>query len=221
MISNSDAVKLLDSKRQDSVLVATMTANNGRFGLPSVTTNEKLDFPLTGNMGKASSLGLGLALAQPQRKIMVLDGDGSLLMNLGSIVTMANKSPTNLYHFLFDNGVYAVTGGQPVPGANRTDWEGMAKAAGYAATFSFDDLEELTTGIDEALAAKGPVFVHLTIDPEIETTPIEFRPRQSRSIQTAFKELTEATRSGQIGPRRNPCSFTPGRLRAESNHFTA
>ena len=194
MINNSDAVKLLDSKRQDSVVVATMNANNVQFGLPSVTTNEELDFPLSGSMGKASSLGLGLALAQPQRKIMVLDGDGSLLMNLGAIVTVGNKSPRNLYHFLFDNGVYAVTGGQPVPGAGRADWEGMAKAAGYAATFSFDDLEELTTGIDEALATQGPVFIHLSIVPEIENTAVQFRPRPTRSVLTAFRDLPEALR---------------------------
>ena len=196
MINNSDAVKLLDSKRRDSVLVATMNSNNVQFGLPSVTSNEDLDFPLSGAMGKASSLGLGLALAQPQRKIMVLDGDGSLLMNLGSIVTLSNKSPSNLYHFLFDNGVYAVTGGQPVPGAGRADWEGMAKAAGYAATFSFDDLEELTTRIDEVLATKGPVFIHLAVVPQIENTAVQFRPRPRRSVLTAFRDLPKKLADG-------------------------
>lgn len=190
MINNTDAVKLLDRKRRNAVLVPTMNANNVRFGLPSVTTNEKLDLPLAGAMGKASCLGLGLALAQPQRKVMVLDGDGSLLMNLGTMVTLANKAPRNLYHFVFDNGVYAVTGGQPTPAAGRSDWEGMAKAAGYAATFSFDNLEDLTNGIDQVLATRGPVFIHLAIKPEIENTPIQFRPRARRTVQTAFKELT-------------------------------
>ena len=96
MINNTDAVRVLDSKRSNSVIVASMNANNVGFGLPSVSTNEKLDVPLSGCMGKASSLGLGLALARPERKVMVLDGDGSLLMNLGTLVTMANKSPKNL-----------------------------------------------------------------------------------------------------------------------------
>ena len=196
MMNNTDAVKCLDSKRGDSVFVATMNANNVQFGLPSVTTNEDMDFPLSGAMGKASSVALGLALAQPQRKIMVLDGDGSLLMNLGAIVTLANKSPSNLYHFLFDNGVYAVTGGQPVPGSGRTDWELMGKAAGYAATFSFDDLEDLTTRIDEVLATKGPVFIRLAIVPQIENTAVQFRPRASRSLLTAFKELPQKLAKG-------------------------
>ena len=192
MINNTDAVKLLDSKRANSVFVATMNANNVGFGLPSVTTNEPLDFPISGAMGKASSVGLGLALAQPGRKIMVLDGDGSLLMNLGALVTLSNKAPKNMYHFLFDNGVYAVTGGQPVPGADRVQWEDMAKSAGYAATFSFDNLEDLTTGIDQVLSSQGPVFIHLSITPEIENTPVAERPRASRSVLTAFRELPAA-----------------------------
>ncbi len=196
MINNAEAVKVIDSKRGDAVFVATMNANNVSFGLPTVTSNEQLAFPLSGAMGKASSLGLGLALAQPQRKIMVLDGDGSLLMNLGSMVTVSSKSPTNLYHFLFDNGVYAVTGGQPVPGMGRTDWEEMAKGAGYAAVFNFDNLEDLTTSIDQVLATTGPVFIRLAITPEIENTAVQFRTRPSRSVLTAFKELPEALAKG-------------------------
>ncbi len=196
MINNTEAVKIIDSKRGDAVFVATMNANNVSFGLPTITSNEKLDFPISGAMSKASSVALGLALAQPQRKIVVLDGDGSLLMNLGSMVTVASKAPTNLYHFLFDNGVYAVTGGQPVPGTGRADWEEMAKGAGYAAVFNFDNLEDLATGIDQALAATGPVFVRLAVTPEIENTAVENRPRPTRSVLTAFKELPEALAKG-------------------------
>ncbi len=196
MINNTDAVRLLDNKRDGAVFVPTMNANNVRFGLPSITTNEKLDFPLSGCMGKASSVGLGIALAHPERKVMVLDGDGSLLMNLGTMVTLSNKAPRNLYHFLFDNGVYAVTGGQPVPGAGRADWEELAKAAGYAAAFSFDNLEDLTTSIDRVLATEGPVFVRLAVAPEIENTPVQFRPRARRNIHAAIEELPEAIGAG-------------------------
>ena len=192
MINNQDAVRLIDSKRDGSMIVPTMNANNVHFGLPTVTTDQSMDLPLSGAMGKASSLGLGLALAQPDKKCFILDGDGSLLMNLGALVTLANKAPKNLYHFLFNNGVYAVTGGQPIPGAGQTDWEEMARAAGYAAVFAFDDLEDFTTGIDEVLAAEGPVFVHLAVEPEIENTPVQFRQRPSRTVLQAFQELPEA-----------------------------
>ena len=192
MIKNQDAVRVIDSKRNGALIVPTMNANNVHFGLPTVTTNQKMDLPVSGAMGKASSLALGLALAQPDKKVFCLDGDGSLLMNLGTMVTLANKAPQNLYHFLFNNGVYAVTGGQPIPGSGQTEWEAMAKAAGYAAVFSFDNLEDLTTGLDEVLAAVGPVFIHLEVEPEIENTPVQFRTRPSRTVQQAFRELPES-----------------------------
>ena len=196
MIDNAEAVRLLEGKRNGAVIVATMNANNVSFGLPSVTNNEQLDFPVSGCMGKASSVGLGLALAHPERKVMVLDGDGSLLMNLGAMVTVSDKAPRNLIHFLFDNGVYAITGGQPVPGAGRVDWNTTASGAGYAATFSFDNLEDLTTGIDEVMESAGPVFVHLAIKPEIENTAVQFRPRSYRDIRDAIQDLPKAI--GQV-----------------------
>ena len=93
MIDNTDAVRLLESKRNGAVIVPTMNANNVNFGLPSITSNHQLDFPLSGCMGKASSVALGIALAHPERKVMVLDGDGSLLMNLGAMVTLADNAP--------------------------------------------------------------------------------------------------------------------------------
>jgi thiamine pyrophosphate-dependent acetolactate synthase large subunit-like protein len=192
MINNTDAVRLIDSKRGDSIIVATMNANNVSFGLPTVTSNQAMDLPVSGAMSKASSVGLGLALAQPNRKVMVLDGDGSLLMNLGTLVTLANKAPKNLVHILFNNKVYAVTGGQPIPGSATTDWEEMAHGAGYAHVFSYDNLEDFTNGIDEVLAAEGPVFVHLAVAPEIENTPVAFRTRPSRTVVQAFKDLPQA-----------------------------
>ena len=191
MLKNQDAVKVIDSKRNGAIIVPTMNANNVHFGLPTVTTDQKMDLPISGAMGKASSVGLGVALAQPDKKVLILDGDGSLLMNLGSLVTLSNKSPKNLYHFLFNTNVYAVTGGQPIPGAEVSDWEGMAKAAGYAKVFSFDNLEDLTTGLDEVFESEGPVFVHLRVEPEIENTPVQYRTRPSRTVQMAIKELPE------------------------------
>ncbi len=193
MINNTDAVRLIDNKRGEAVIIPTMNAGNVRFGLPSVSSNQNLDLPISGAMGKASNVGLGVALARPERKVFVLDGDGSLLMNLGALATTSTKQPKNFYHFLFNNGVYAVTGGQPIPGSDGvTDWEDIARGAGYAAVFSFDNLEDFTTGIDEVLAAEGPVFVHLAVEPEIENTPVQFRVRSSRTPQQAYQEVTEA-----------------------------
>ena len=191
MIKNVDAVRILDEHRGDSLIITTMNAGNMRFGLPSVTQHEEMDFPMGGCMGKASSLGLGLALARPERKVMVLDGDGSLLMNLGTLVTISNKAPENLYHFVFENGVYAVTGGQPIPGEGKASFQGMAREAGYAAAYEFDDTEDLATNIDNILRQKGPVLVCLKVVPEIENTPVQFRQRPSRNTTAAIAELSK------------------------------
>ena len=192
MITNYDAVRILEQHRGDAVVITTMTAGNSRFGWPLVTQNEQLDFPLTGAMGKASSLGLGLALARPDRKVIVLDGDGSLLMNLGTLVTIGNRAPGNLYHFVFENGVYAVTGGQPIPGSGDVNFQGMAKDAGYAATYEFDDIEELATSVGGILQEKGPVLVCLKVEPAIENTAVQFREPRRHTVYMAAKELPAA-----------------------------
>ena len=191
MIKNIDAARIIDEHRQDGIIVATMNAGNINFGLAAVSQNQELDLPLSGCMGKASSMGLGMALAQPDRKVLVLDGDGSLLMNLGTLVTIGNKAPENLYHFVFDNGVYAVTGGQPTPLEGSGNYVEMATGAGYAAVYDFEDTEDLATGIDQALNEKGPVFIRLRIEPEIENTPVQFRTRPTRNTTSAARELRQ------------------------------
>ena len=196
MMKTADAAKVIDQHRSGGILVATMSTSHPRFGLPKVTTNAKWDLPIP-IMSKASSIGLGLALARPERKIMVLDGDGSLVMNLGSLITIGNKAPRNLYHFLFNNGVYAITGGQPVPGEGTVKWGDLVRAAGYRSVFSFDDLEDFTTGIKDVVSSQGPVFVHLLISPDIPDTqpppsPTAARPASSPAMRMkqAVKEMT-------------------------------
>ncbi|MBI2857974.1 MAG: hypothetical protein HYX90_02750 [Chloroflexi bacterium] len=114
-------------------------------------------------MGKASSIGLGLALAQPSRKVIVLDGDGSLLMNLGSLVTIANMAPANFVHFVFENGIYRTTGGQPIPNAGKISFSGLAKCAGYRNVHDFADLVKLENAIETVLSQTGPTFACLKV----------------------------------------------------------
>ena len=123
---------------------------------------------------------------------MALEGDGGILMNLGALVTISNKAPQNLYHFVFDNGVYAVTWGQPIPGAGKASFQGMAREAGYAAAYEFDDTEELVSEIDRVLAEKGPVLVSLKVVPEIENTPVNQRQWPRRSDKQAIEEVSKA-----------------------------
>jgi thiamine pyrophosphate-dependent acetolactate synthase large subunit-like protein len=123
-------------------------------------------------MGHATSLGLGLAIAQPERRVIVLSGDGSLLMNLGSLVTIATETPRNLTVVVFDNGVYEVTGAQPTPGsaAARTngdpvDFAGLARASGIRTVFEWESLGDWERGAAEAFSAAGPVVVILRVVP--------------------------------------------------------
>ncbi|WP_319544550.1 thiamine pyrophosphate-dependent enzyme [Ruegeria conchae] len=124
-----------------------------------------LNYVAVGAMGQASSHGLGLALANPDRRVIVLDGDGSLLMNLGSLVTIANSGVTNLYHFVAANRVYEVNGAHPLPGADRVDFVGFARSAGYAGSQGFRELKLFADALPYILNTPGPQFVSMEIQP--------------------------------------------------------
>ena len=121
-------------------------------------------------MGSASSIGLGLALARPDRKVMVLDGDGSLLMQLGSLVTITAAGPANLYHFVFANGLHQSTGNQPLPAQGTFDWCGLALAAGYRKAVRIEQAEDLIEQLPTIWGMEGPVLVELVIARE-DTEP--------------------------------------------------
>ncbi len=122
-----------------------------------------LNYVAVGAMGQASSHGLGLALANPDRRVIVLDGDGSLLMNLGSLVTIAAASPANLYHFVATNRVYEVNGSHPLPGADRVDFVGFARSAGYVGSQGFSELDLFTDALPHILATPGPQFISMEV----------------------------------------------------------
>lgn len=124
-----------------------------------------LNYMATGAMGQASSHGFGLALGHPDKKVLVFDGDGSLLMNLGSLVTIGHAAPANFYHFLFANGTYEVNGEHPVPGAGVTDYSAIARAAGYRSATRHQDLAAFSADLPELLAQPGPVFAELRVRP--------------------------------------------------------
>lgn len=146
-----------------------------------------LNYVAVGAMGQASSHGLGLALANPTRRVFVLDGDGSLLMNLGTLVTIANAGVNNLYHFLAANRVYEVNGAHPLPGADKVDFEGLARAAGYAGARSFDDLGALEDGLPEVLGADGPQMSVLEIVPG-DPYPRDYNYIHSAAARHSFRE---------------------------------
>ena len=110
---------------------------------------------------RTSSLGLGLALARPERRVIVFDGDGSLLMQLGSLATIAGARPRNLVHLLFKNGVYHTSGSQDIPGGLSVDFVQMAKGAGYRKAYAVSDFDDFKRRLPSMLTDEGPLFVEL------------------------------------------------------------
>lgn len=110
-------------------------------------------FYLEHAMGLASSMGLGIALSMPKHKVIVIDGDGSLLMNLGTLSTMARYKPGNLLHIVFDNESLLSVGGFPTATATGTDLAGIARASGVPRVAEANTLENLTAAVTEALAS--------------------------------------------------------------------
>ena len=149
-----------------------------------------LNYFSVGAMGLASSHGLGLAIARPERKTVVLDGDGSLLMNLGSLVTVGKVAPRNFLHFVFKNQSYEANGGHPIPN-QEVDFEGLAKAARFPNTATVHDKAEFEKRLPEWLKQDGPTFVCLEIEQGvIAPRPYEEMYKQSRRV--ALKQALDA-----------------------------
>src|SRR6058998_3854426 len=152
-----DILRAIAAARGDAICVPTMTTSPAWRTLAP----DDLSIGCVGFMGGASSLGLGLALATPKRRVIVFDGDGSLLMQLGSLATIAGAAPRNLTHLLFKNGVYHTSGAQGIPGGLTVDFVTMAKGAGYRAAFALRDIDDFRRRLPEILKMEGPVFVEL------------------------------------------------------------
>ena len=162
MIDVRDAMRAVLKHRKGDLVVSTEMAV---LAWADVSDDWSLDIGMP-SMSKGSSMALGMALAQPDRRVIVWDGDGGLLMNLGSLVTIAGKAPANLYHIVLDNGMYATTGGQRVPNVGNSSFAALAKEAGYPRTYEFDNLEDWKTSVEQLLDEKGPLLIVLKSAPE-------------------------------------------------------
>jgi sulfopyruvate decarboxylase subunit beta len=157
------------ARRPEDVVISAMGASREWMALGV----QPLDWVFVpSSMGQATALGLGMALARPDRRIIVLNGDGGMLMNLGSLVTISACAPANLVTLLFDNGVYEITGAQPTPGApaGRVDRAGVdfaeiGRACGLGSVFRFDRLDAWDEGIAGVLSAGGPTLAVLDVAP--------------------------------------------------------
>ena len=146
------------------------------------------NFYMLGSMGLASSISLGIALAVPHRKVVVLDGDGNLLMNMGSLATVVRMYPENLIHIVLDNECYASTGGQP-SASTVVGLERVAASCGFKLCRKIEDEEHLEATIRELLAADGPAFVLVKVEQSWKQVPrVAHSPE---SIMARFKRFVE------------------------------
>jgi sulfopyruvate decarboxylase subunit beta len=186
-----ECLRVLARLRRDEIVVATYQA---AFDWLEIAPSD-LNYVAIGAMGQASSHALGLALGRPDLTVIVLDGDGSLLMNLGSLVTIAAAAPPNLVHFVLENGCYEANGSHPLPGGDRLDFAGIARAAGIRSVFACGDLAEFERCLPQLLDAPGPVFAVLKIvagpPPKQDYAYIHSAPTRD-----AFKRALRATPQG-------------------------
>ena len=158
------ALEVLRAHRRPSDVVITSMGTAREW--MAMGPLDPLDFVFVpSSMGEAPPLGLGLALAQPKRRVIACNGDGSTLMNLGALVTIAAESPPNLVLVIFDNGVYEVTGAQPVPGARMVDYAAIARASGIRSVARFDSQDAWHDGAAAAIGLAGPVCIVLDVAP--------------------------------------------------------
>jgi sulfopyruvate decarboxylase subunit beta len=159
-----------DVRRESDVVITTMGASREWMALGPPHGRDLVFVPSA--MSHATSIGLGLALARPDLRVIVCNGDGSMLMNLGSLVSITAAAPANLVVLVFDNGVYEVTGAQPTPGApagraggRGVDFAAMAAACGFASVARYADGAAWHREVRQVLDRPGPTFVALDVAP--------------------------------------------------------
>jgi phosphonopyruvate decarboxylase len=192
----ADAVRAVHSTRgDDDVVISSMGSAREWMALGPLHARDLVLVPSA--MGHATSIALGIALAQPSRRVIALSGDGSLLMNLGTLATISAQAPANLVVVVFNNGVYEVTGAQPTPGApsvrahgDAVDFAGVARACGWKSVFAFGAITEWQSGIVAALNAMGPTLVVLDVDPVVGK-PGPKSPGPTRERSQRFKEALQ------------------------------
>lgn len=182
MLERKEVFPFLLEQRTDEVVIHTMSTVSD---WPRYSSHE-LDFFVQGAMGYASSVGLGVATGQPSRRVWVIDGDGSLYMNLGTLATISRAAPRNLVHIVLENGVYELTGRIPTPGAGVSNLVELSRAAGYPHAHAIDGVEAMREQLPELLRVDGPVFILIRVAE---------RPREPMGSSAAIKRAPDVAAS--------------------------
>jgi thiamine pyrophosphate-dependent acetolactate synthase large subunit-like protein len=169
-------------RRGDLLLVAGLGAPNWDV---SAAGDHPNNFPLWGAMGSAAMIGLGLALAQPSRRVLVITGDGEMLMALGALATIAVQNPANLTLAVLDNERFGETGMQKTHTAHGVDLAGIASAAGFPMSLLVRHPEQVKQLRDLAHSGTGPIFAQVKIDPE--ALPFVLPPAEGGILKNRFR----------------------------------
>ena len=198
-MTNKPLMTRLEATRQIATAFAgdPIVASLGHPAYDLFATGDRDTYFYTwGSMGLASSIGLGLAMAQPARRIVVLDGDGSLLMNLGSLATIGWVRPANLVVVVVDNRLYGTTGGQESATAHGADLDAAGRAMGIAQTVTVTTPAELETAVVRVRAEQGPWVVVVKVD---ESVPAVKPPQDCVFIKQRFMAAIAVPEGGTLG----------------------
>jgi thiamine pyrophosphate-dependent acetolactate synthase large subunit-like protein len=182
VLDRREVMKAILDKRGEALVVTGLGSSCYDAGVHDHPNT----FYLWGAMGAAAMVGLGLALAQPKRRVIVVTGDGEMLMGLGALATIGARKPGNLAIVVVDNELYAETGMQPTHTARGVSLAGMAKAADFAVADTVYTESELTRAIDALYGAQGPVLVDIKVNNK--RYPMSIRLRDGAHIKNRFRE---------------------------------
>ena len=177
------AINKILEKRGDALVVTGLGSSCYDVGAAGDHPN---NFYLWGGMGAAAMMGLGLALAQPKRQVLVITGDGEMLMGLGALATIGTQGPRNLSIIVIDNELYSETGMQPTHTARGADLAGMAKAARFTRTATIYNDAQLKTWVPKLYAPAGSAFVAIKVNDT--RYPMAIKLRDGAHIKNRFRE---------------------------------
>lgn len=191
MMTRTEFLEALAEYRTDELAITAWQSSYAWSQLsPSI-----YNFPSVRTMGECSTFALGLAIARPDKRIVVLEGDGSLCMNLGSLITIANAAPSNFYQFILHNRVYETTGGQTLPNVEHLDFVLIARGAGISQVHRYSDRDEFREKLPQVMQEKGPVFTVVDIEPDETHLPAKIFSKKVRSLDAiTSQQFREALR---------------------------
>lgn len=188
-----EAIEVILQHLKDNDLLVTSTGNLSREIF--LTKDSPQIFYMVGSMGLASSISLGLAFCLPNRRIFTIEGDGSILMNMGSMATIGHYIPLNLIHIVLDNKVYDSTGGQPSV-SDTANLNKIAESVGYSLVYQIlnkDELQEVLKMIDSK-KIKGPIFIQVKVEKGGIYKRIPRVPLKTAEVTERFQSFIEETK---------------------------